>query len=89
MSGGKTRSAKISTPDGNVVVEIYSVGRDGEKLVMDAKVLDAMKMDMVVTSGEVLNVARMILPVAILYMLLLPFWSLKRFIIKLDKSSRR
>jgi len=73
-------NAKIQTPDGNTVVEIYSIKRLGENLIMDAKVLDAMRMEMMVTPKEVLNAARMLLPVSILYLLLLPFWSLKRLI---------
>jgi hypothetical protein len=79
------RSVKICTSDGNVVVELYSAKRDGDKLVMDAKVLDAMRMDMVISPNEVSKAARLILPAAILYVLLLPWLALKRLIHKPGK----
>ena len=82
MQNKKKNNAKIQTPDGNTVVELYSIKRVGENLIMDAKVLDAMRMEMIVTPKEVYNTARMLLPASILYILSLPFWGLKRLFIR-------
>jgi hypothetical protein len=80
MQNKKQQNVKIKTADGNTVVELHSIKRLNENLIMDAKVLDAMQMELIVTPGEVLNAARMVLPVSILYILVLPFLSLKRLI---------
>jgi len=82
MNNKKKNNVKIQTSDGNTVVELYSVKRLGKNLIMDAKVLDAMRMEMIITPKEVLNTARMLLPVSILYLLLLPFLGLKRLLIR-------
>ncbi|MBM3150366.1 MAG: hypothetical protein FJ008_07655 [Chloroflexi bacterium] len=85
MPSENARSVKIRTSDGNVVVELYSVKRDGDKLVMDAKVLDAMRMDMVVAPDEVSRATRLLLPAVIRYVLFLPCLALKRLLRKPDK----
>jgi len=78
MSSGRDRSMKIYAKDGDAIVEIYSIKRDGEKLVMDAKVLDAMRMDMIITLDEVFSGLKMLLRGVVPYALLLPYFGLKR-----------
>lgn len=86
MHSEKGNNVKIQTSDGNVVVEIYSINRMGDNLIMDAKVLDSMRMDMIITSKEVFNAARMLLPISILYVMLLPFWCLKKRLVRKQES---
>lgn len=69
---------RIYAKDGNAIVEIYSIKRDGEKLVMDAKVLDAMRMDMILTLDEVFSGLKIMLRSVISYALLLPYFGLRR-----------
>jgi hypothetical protein len=85
MQNNKKNSVKIQTSDGNTVVEIHSIKRLDENIIMDAKILDAMQMEMIITPKEVLNAARMLLPVSALYILLLPFWGLKNFLMREKK----
>jgi len=85
MPSENAKSVKIRTSDGNVVVELYSAKRDGDKLVLDAKVLDAMRMDMVVAPDEVPRATRLLLPAVIRYVLILPCLALKRLLHKPDK----
>lgn len=88
MNSKKSDNVKVQTSDGNTVVELYSIKRLGENLIIDAKVLDAMQLEMIVTPQEVLNAARMLLPVSILYLLLLPFWSLKRSLMRKKTATK-
>ena len=65
--------------NGEVVAAFYSVNREGDKLVIDAKALDVMRMDMIVTPAQVLKSLRMVFcwPV-ISFILLLPYFALRR-----------
>ena len=68
----------IYTEDGSIAAVFYSVKREGDKLVVDAKALDAMRMDMVFTLGEVWHGLRLALSWAVLsYVLLLPYFAVK------------
>lgn len=78
MSSGRDRSMKIYAKDGDAIVEIYSIKRDGEKLVMDAKVLDAMRMDMIITLDEVFSGMKIIFRGVIPYVLLAPYFGVRR-----------
>jgi hypothetical protein len=74
---------KIHAEDGETIVEIYSINRDGERLVMDAKVLGAMRMNIVLTPEEVFNGVKMLSQKLILYLLLLPYFGLRRIVRRL------
>lgn len=69
--------------NGEVVAAFYSVSREGDKLVIDAKALDVMRMDMIITPAQVLKGLRMLVcwPV-ISFILLLPYFALRRLVIR-------
>lgn len=69
---------RIYAKDGDAIVEIYSIRRDGEKLIMDAKVLGAIRMDMILTLDEIFNGLKIMLRGVISYALLLPYFGLRR-----------
>ena len=61
---------------GDLAVTIYSVKRDGDKLVMDGKALGTMRMDMIVTAEEALKGLKIVFTWAFFsFVLLMPyFW---------------
>lgn len=69
---------RIFAEDGDAIVEIYSIKRNGEKLVMDAKVLGAMRMNMIVTADEIFSGMKIMSCELILYLLFLPYLGLRR-----------
>ncbi len=77
------RCVKIYAEEGDAIVEIYSINRDGEKLVMDAKVLGAMRMNMFLTPDETFNGIKIMSQKLILYLLLLPYFGLRRLVRRL------
>jgi len=77
---------RIYTKDGDAIVEIYSIKRDGEKLVMDAKVLDAMRMDIILTLDEIFSGMKIMLRGVIPYVLLVPYFGLRRLFRRLLKE---
>jgi hypothetical protein len=78
------RGVKLYTKDGNVGAEVYSVERDGNKLIMDVKVLDAMRMDMILTLDGFLYSFKIILSWGIVsFILFIPYMIIKRQLLKL------
>ena len=67
--------------NGEVMAAFYSIKREGDKLVIDAKALDVMRMDMIITPAQVLKSLRMLFcwPV-ISFILLLPYFALRRLV---------
>jgi hypothetical protein len=61
---------------GDIAVVIYSVKRDGDKLVMDGKALGTMRMDMILSAAEAFRGLRIALSwPCISFVLLMPyFW---------------
>jgi len=49
----------VYTSDGSIAFVFYSVRREGNKLIIDGKALDAIRMDMVLTFEEILKGLRM------------------------------
>ena len=81
------KGMKVYTEDGNVAVEFYSIKRDGNKLIMDVKILDAMRMDMTLPLGSFLNSLRIILSWSVIsFVLLLPYFIVKGLFIRLSKN---
>lgn len=78
-----SRCVRIYTEEGDAIVEIYSIRRDGEKLVVDAKVLGAMRMNMILTPDETFNGIKIMSQKLILYLLLLPYFGLRRLVRRL------
>jgi len=72
---------KVFNEDGEVVAVFYSVRRKGDRLVIDGKALDVMRMDMILTPREILKLARMTLCWGVIsFILLLPYFGLKRIV---------
>jgi hypothetical protein len=70
---------KVVNEDGEVVAVFYSVRRKGDRLVIDGKALDVMRMDMILTPREIFKLARMTLCWGVIsFILLLPYFGLKR-----------
>jgi len=72
------KSLKIYTQDGNEVLKVYSITREKDNLIMDCKVLDAMRMDVMITPDEVLDNLRMLMKAVVPYALFLPLFAVKR-----------
>ncbi len=69
---------KVLDPDGEVIAEFYAVKRQDNRLVIDGKALGVMRMDMVLTSPELLKGVRMALSWGVLsYVLLIPYFALR------------
>ena len=79
----KREPVSLCDRNGEVVAAFYSVKREGDKLVIDTKALDVMRMDVVVTPAQVLKSLMMVFgwPV-ISFILLLPYFALKRLVIR-------
>jgi hypothetical protein len=65
----------VYTSDGSIAFVFYSVRRKGNKLIIDGKALDAIRMDMVLTFEEILKGLRMVLcREMVVFILLLPLF---------------
>ena len=84
----KKEPVSLYDRNGEVVAAFYSVDREGDKLVIDTKALDVMRMDMIVTPSQVLKGMKMVFcwPV-ISFVLLLPYFTLRR--LTTGKSSKQ
>ncbi|MFC2050687.1 hypothetical protein ACFLTN_05875 [Chloroflexota bacterium] len=66
----------VYTSDGSIAFVFYSIRREGNKIIVDGKALDAIRMDMVLTFEEMLKGLRMALCQGIvLFILLLPLFT--------------
>jgi hypothetical protein len=74
----KLKTLKIFTSDGNEVLQVYSITREGENMIMDCKVLEAMRMDVVITPDQVFNNWSMLMKAFIPYGLQLLWIGVKR-----------
>ncbi len=77
----KKEPVSLCDRNGEVMAAFYSVSREDDKLVIDAKALDVMRMDMIITPVQVLKSLKMLFcwPV-ISFMLLLPYFVLRRLV---------
>ncbi len=77
----KKEPVSLCDRNGEVVAAFYSVDREGDKLVIDAKALDVMRMHMIITPAQVLRILKMVFcwPV-ISFILLLPYFALRRLV---------
>jgi hypothetical protein len=63
------------------VALFLSVRREGDRLIIDGKVLGAMRMDMIITAGEAFKGLRMSLCWAVIsFALLLPYFGVRRLL---------
>lgn len=74
---------KVYTEDGDIAAIFYSVRREGEKLIVDGKALEMMRMDMIITAEEIFKGLKIIFCwQAISFFLLLPYFYLKHTVLK-------
>lgn len=77
----KTVKEPVSLYDrnGEVAAAFYSVRREGDKLVIDTKALDVMRLDIIITPAQLWKSLKMVFcwPV-ISFLLLLPYFALRR-----------
>lgn len=70
---------KVYNEDGEPIAVFYSVRREGDKLVVDGKALDVMRMDMIFTSDEIFKAIRMALCWSVIsFASLLPYFGVRR-----------
>ena len=70
---------KVYTDTGEICAVFYTVKREGDKLVVDGKALDTMRMDMVFTADEVFKGMKMVLTWDVIsFVLLLPYFYCKK-----------
>ena len=79
---------KVYNEDGEPIAVFYAVERKGDKLVVDGKALDVMRMDMIFTSDEIFKAIRMALCWSVIsFTLLLPYFGVKRLFRRSPKES--
>ncbi len=70
---------KVFTDEGEICAVFYTVKREGDKLIVDGKALDTMRMDMVFTAEEVFRGMKMIFSWPVIsFVLLLPYFYCKK-----------
>jgi hypothetical protein len=77
------KKAAISLLDrnGEVAAAFYAVTREGDKLILDTKALDVMRLDMVITPSQVLRVIKVVFSWPVMsFLLLLPYFGLKQLV---------
>jgi hypothetical protein len=83
----KREPVSLCDRNGEVVAAFYSVNREGDKLVIDAKALDVMRMDMVVTPAQVLKILKMVFSWQVMsFILMLPCFALKRLVARKESA---
>ena len=84
-SDGK-KSITSYSEDGTPIMEIFSITRSGNKLIMDGKALGTMRMDVIVPIEEIVNGLGIVVNRHVIsFILLLPFAIFKNW---LKKSKR-
>jgi len=67
--------------NGEVVAAFYSINREGDKLVIDAKALDVIRMDMILTPAQVWKSLKLVFSWPVIsFILLLPYFALRRLV---------
>jgi hypothetical protein len=71
---------KVLDQDGEVIAEFYAIKRKDNRLIIDGKALGVMRMDMILTSPELLKGFKMALSWGVLsYIMLTPYFTLRGF----------
>jgi len=77
----KKKPIVICDRNGEVVAAFYSVTREGDKLVIDGKALDVMRMDMIITPAQVWKSLKLVFSWPVIsFILLLPYFALRQLI---------
>ena len=78
----------LYTKDGDIGAVFYSVKRKGDKLIIDTKALDAMRLKMVLDVKESFNMLRLAFNWGVIsFILLLPYYCLRRCFSKTTSES--
>jgi len=81
---------RVLGEDGEVIAEFYAVKRKDNSLIVDGKALGVMRMDMILTSGELLRGTRILLSWGVLsYLLLIPYFILRTAFRRCRGQSRK
>jgi hypothetical protein len=74
----KDRSVRILNDEGSVVMSIESIKREGNKLVIDGRLMGAWKSKMYITPDTILKLLKLLInPSLLFYILLFPFFIIK------------
>lgn len=74
-------SVSLCDRNGEVMAAFYSIKREGDKLVIDTKALDVMRMDMIITPAQVWKSLKMVFCWSVIsFILLLPYFALRELI---------
>lgn len=77
----KREPVSLCDRNGEVVAAFYSVNREGDKLVIDAKALEVMRIEVIVTPAQVLKSLKMIFSWPVIsFIFLLPYFALRRLV---------
>lgn len=72
---------KVRGETGDIVAEFSSISRIGDKLVLDAKLLGSMRMDVVLTLEDILDSLGILFSWAVIsYVLLMPYFGLRQLL---------
>ncbi len=78
---------RIFDENGDTLAIFYSVKRKGGQLIIDAKVLDSMRVDMIVRPGEIPGTLKLIFTWAVIsFILMLPYFGVKNLFSKGKKK---
>ncbi|MDO8637354.1 MAG: hypothetical protein Q7R34_14180 [Dehalococcoidia bacterium] len=78
---------RIFDENGDVLAIFYSVKRKGGQLVIDAKVLDSLRVDMVVRPGEIPGMLKLVFSWAVIsFVFMLPYFGIKSLFSKGKKK---
>jgi hypothetical protein len=69
------KGVRVLGEDGEVIAEFYAIKRKDNRLVVDGKALGVMRMDMILTSGELIKGTRIFFSWGVVsYILLIPYF---------------
>lgn len=75
------KGLRLYSQDGDVIAELFSCRRDSDKLVINGKILGAMRMDMILTPRGIFESLRMVLCWEVIsFVLLLPYFGLRQLL---------
>lgn len=75
------KAITIRNETGDEAAAIYSIKREGDKLIMDGKALGTMQMDMILSTEDALRAINLMLTWAVIsFVLLLPFYAIRNAI---------
>ena len=81
---------KVLGDDGEVIAEFYGIKRKDNRLIVDGKALGVMRMDMILTSGELIKGTRIFFSWGVVsYILLIPYFAIRAAFRRCFKVVRR